>query len=454
MRIHAWSGVAKPPTTWTRRFLGLMLSGCLSASPIGAWAQAQDADEGSRDNGRNCAGWRVQGGPESDTTGLLNSNFPEASTTTYWTTAIKARTGSLLTVRGRFPFARFTGIEIYVGDRLIDHLADADIVPDPGQNNPFVSGTDNGTYTAYLVFGRKPATPAPNTLYAGAHTVVVLMYRIYHSTDPANPAGNARDPILPELSLDGVALANCAVRPFLLNPDSTPWGRLDNGDWIGTPPSEDERLDVSAQPVWVIADPYASHFFPNGANYYAGTTLSREFLHPFTDKTLYVVRFMAPTFPRTRDGEPINVARQVRFWSLCTDDPYTTNVNRCVPDDQALLDVQGYATFVVSDPGSRPSDEALSRFRANWLAWGALYLPTDYVYDRARRRWSIDTPVHFYNVLLYRQTLASPAFAQSFAAAFPLPPEQWPSATGPYWPVGGYCSTADFDLLGVGCVGR
>jgi hypothetical protein len=62
--------------------------------------------------------------------------------------------------------------------------------------------------------------------------------------------------------------------------------------------------------------------------------------------------------------------------------------------------------------------------------------------------------VHYYTNLLYRQTLASPGFTQSFASAFALPPAQWPAATGPYWPVGGYCSSADFSAFGVGCIGR
>ncbi len=83
------------------------------------------------------------------------------------------------------------------------------------------------------------------------------------------------------------------------------------------------------------------HYFSNGDNYYLGASLSREFLTPNTDKEIYVVRFKSPTLPHTRQGEAAYEDRQVRFWSLCTDDPYTTNVNRCVADSDALLDANG-----------------------------------------------------------------------------------------------------------------
>ena len=57
-------------------------------------------------------------------------------------------------------------------------------------------------------------------------------------------------------------------------------------------------------------------------------------------------------------------------------------MNRCLPDDEVKLDAAGFATFVFSDRSTRPSDAVLSQFNANWVALGALKLPTDVVYDR------------------------------------------------------------------------
>jgi hypothetical protein len=302
-----------------------------------------------------------------------------------------------------------------------------------------------------LVFGPKPAIPSPNTLYTGTLTAVSLVYRIYHATDPEDLPGGAA---LPDLWLNGESLSPCPVRPVIVPEDATVWGRLDNGDWFGTPPSPSSQLPAYNPPRSSIKDPFTTPYFPNGDNYYHVTTLSRQFLYPNTSKNLFVIRFKAPTYPKTRSGEPVHADRQVRFWSICTDDPYTTNVHRCIPDDDALLDPNGYATFVISDPGSKPSDEALARFHARWLVWGALALPTDVVYDRDDIPWGIDTPVHYYNTVIYRQTRANPSFAESLANVTKRPRSEWKAAMDAYWPVLGYCTKANFETYSVGCLRR
>ncbi len=382
----------------------------------------------------------------------MNNNYPEASTTTYWVTELNAPLGSVLTIHGRFPLARFMALEIYTSDQLVDFIDDSAIAPDPGENNPYVSGTRNGTYTVYVVFGERPANAPPNTIYSGTLTSTRLLYRVYHATDPLDPAGGATNPTLPALALNGQSMITCPVQPFIDPEDLTPWGRLDNGAWIGTTPKR--RLAVTNPPAWSITDPYSAHYFPNGANYYMTALLSREFLRPKTTKDVYVVRFKAPTYPNTRNGEPVYLGRQVHFWSICSDDPYTTNVNRCISDDEAQLDPNGFATIVVSDPGARPSTTALTTFNARWLAWGALNRRSDVVYDRFGRAWGTGTPVHYYNILIYRQTLANDSFTQSAKSISQLPKDQQPAAMGAYWPVGGYCTKADFEARGFGCVAR
>jgi hypothetical protein len=405
--------------------------------------------------GQRCDGsqaWSGQSNPATDPVGLSNTNFPEASSTTYFSTPMTASLGSIVTIRGQFPLARFMSFETYAGDQMIDYLDDTYILPDPDQNNPYVSGSANGTYTAYLVFGDKPSNPAPNTVYTGPYTSSNLRYRIYHSTDPNDPAGSATTPILPDLWLNGQYLSSCPIQPIVLPADATVWGRLDNGPWIGTLPTSTSKLNATNPVPWTIQDPLSAHFFPNGANYYMGAMLSRQFLQPNTSKNLFVVRFKSPTYPKTRSGEPVWVDRQVRFWSLCTDDPYTTAVIRCIPDDAAMLDANGFAAFVISDPAARPSDAAMTKFKATWVAWGALNLPTDVLYDRSQGAWGLSTPVNYYNMLIYRQTDANPSFTQSFLNVSLLPLAQQKAAMGSYWPAGGYCSTANFESYGVGCV--
>jgi hypothetical protein len=432
-----------------RRAVGLAL---LLIIAIGVWPALAAGLPPPRQACAAYQAWTIQTDPATDVEGLSNLSFPEASSTAYFTTPLTGSIGSVVAVRGQYPLARFMSLEIYTGDQLVDYMNDVNIRPDAGQNNPFVSGTANGTYTGYVAFGQKPANPPPNTLYTGTLTSVTLIYRVYHSTNPGDPAGSTTHPRLPILWSNGQAMANCPVQPIIQPADASVWGRLDNGDWIGTPPTPAQQLSVTNPPPWAIQDPFTGHFFPNGANYYMGATLSRQFLQPHTSKNIYVLRFKAPTYPKTRSGEAVYLDRQVRFWSLCSDEPYTTNVIRCIPDDAAVLDANGFATFVISDPGSRPTGAAMASFKASWLAWGALNLPTDVVFDDQARPWGVTSPVHFYDALIYRQTLANPTFTQSLNATSLLPPDQQKAAMGPYWPIGGYCSTANFETYGVACL--
>lgn len=385
--------------------------------------------------------------------GLANTNFPEASSTSYWSAQLSGTPGSVITVHGQYPLARFMGIDIYTSDTLVDYVNDVNIIPDAGQNNPFVSGTVNGTFTASVVFGVKPANPPPNTIYAGTLNYITLDYRAYHATNPNDPAAGATNPVLPQLSFNGQALINCPVQPYI-QPPTTVWDRLATSNWIGTPPTGTQILKSSVTPPWHIQSPATGHYFPNGANFYMGAQLSRQYLKPYGTNDMFVMRFLAATSPNTRAGEPVYENRQVRFWSVCTDDPYTTNVNRCIPDDGVLLDANGYATFVICDPGSAPSAAILAQYSAVWLPWGTLNLPTDVVYDRTHTAWGVNTPVQYYNTLIYRQTIANSTFTQSFQNISLLPQNQQQAAMGAYWPMGGYCTAANFQTYGYNCVSQ
>lgn len=147
-------------------------------------------------------GWSRQVNPRTDATGYTNSAYPEAGSTTYWVARFQAATSSLLTIHGQYPISRFMSLQIDSAHSVLDFLIDINIAPDPGQNNPFLSGTDNGTFTAYVVFAPRPPLPAPNTMYAGTETDITLAYRVYHTTDPEDPVGSAVNPPIPELWMD------------------------------------------------------------------------------------------------------------------------------------------------------------------------------------------------------------------------------------------------------------
>jgi hypothetical protein len=344
-------------------------------------------------------------------------------------------------------------LEVYTDDQLVSSINDYQINPDPGTNNPFVSGKTQGTFTAYLVFGPQPTNPPANTIYTGTYTTVSLIYRLYHATNPSDPAAGSTNPVTPNLTLGGEPLSNCPLQPILPS-NSTPWARLDLVDWMNQIPTPAQELKASEKPAWTLVNPATAHYFPNGADYYMSTMLSRQYLAPNTSDNLFVMKFKAATYPNTRGGVPVYANRQVRFWSVCTDDPYTTNVNRCLPDDATVLDSDGFATIVISDPGSEPNSATLTKYYATWLPWGALDLPTDVVYDINQQPWGVDTPVEYYNNVIYRQTLANASFTESFYNVAQLPLSEQKAAAGKYWPVSGYCSTAAFEASGAACLSQ
>ncbi len=433
-----------------------MAQGNANASRTPVTAQAPPITSAGTEVDPGCeeyGAWTTQANPRTDTMSTNNHDFPEGSDTTYFMTYLPSSPlGVVVTIAGRYPRARYVSLQVYVGDILLDSVTGTAIQPDPGQNNPFVSGMEQGTFTAYLIYGQKPSNPAPNTIYTHGFAEVTLIYRLYHTTDPDSPAGEAYDPVLPDVWLDGIYLSSCPPRPVIYPEDLTPWGRLSNGDWIGTPPTPDLQIPAQNPPPWWITGPWGTHYFPNADNYYFATMLSREFLSPNTEDDLFVLQFNTPGFPNTRAGEPAWLNRQVRFWSVCTDDPYTTNVNRCVPDSDALVDSYGFATFVISDPGGKPSDAALAQFHARWLPWGALASEEDVMTDRQGQSWGVDTPLHYYNLVLYRQTSAQDWFVRSMKNISQYPWTLQPALMGPYWPVSGYCATEEFEAAGLACI--
>jgi hypothetical protein len=393
----------------------------------------------------------MQTNVETDTLGIRNINYPEASAT-YWQTKLTGNTSTSVTLAGRFPRGRYMAIQLYDEQRnVIDAIGDTMIDPDAGQHNPFRSPGPLGTYRLNVVFGRAPRTPAPNTVYTGELTRVLMVYRIYYSDLANDIAGGVP---LPEVRVNGVALTPCPVRPKA-PPESTVWSRLDNGEYGGASPAA-PLLTATNPPYWIltVTNRRTPHY-PSADNSYFAAYISREFLRAPHNYDMVVVRMRAPTVPDTQAGESpslANTTREVRFWSMCQDEPISTGVVRCIPDNRARLK-DGLATFVISDPSRKPSEETLIRHGATWIAWGALQ-PGDFVYGPEIDPIPASTPTFYYGGLLYRQTVPNPAWQKSMVNISNLPRSQWKTAMGDYWPDSGYCRSADFELLGFGCVSR
>ncbi len=409
--------------------------------------------------GPGCAvsqAWTVQENMYTDTLGYSNTDYPDANVT-YWSRYIyegpPGNQGNI-TIHGQYPASRYFSFSVEDGDgNALGELNDSGIVPDAGQNNPFQTAGPQGTYTFTVVWGNQPPFPPPNTLYAGSQRLVEIAYRVYYPNVPGTPNGGTTNPILPTITVNQTTMPVCGVQPYYSPITATVWGRLDQSDFSGVKPPAGPS--ATNPPQWSL---FATSAEPNGLDgnlndTYMTAYLSRDFMTA-SGTNLVVVRFLAPLFPDTQAGIPSYAAgQQVRYWSLCTDEPLATAVSRCVPDDQAASR-NGYVTFVISDPSSRPSANVLSRYGATWIAWGALQYAGDFLYDRNYQQMTSAGGAFYYNALVYRQTLASPSFTQSMANIATLPPSQQRAAMGAYWPVSGYCTSAQFQSMGPSCIGQ
>ena len=114
---------------------------------------------------------------------------------TYFMAQLKMPPGTDLTLRGRFPHARYFKFALYVFERntfvaLADgSLASYDIEPDPGSSNPYRVGADrtatNRNYTIHVLTEDAPKNRADrtkNTVYAGRGAPEIQgVFRVYVS---------------------------------------------------------------------------------------------------------------------------------------------------------------------------------------------------------------------------------------------------------------------------------
>ena len=404
--------------------------------------------------------WTIQSNAQTDPTGKYNVDYPETNAFD-WITVLPGNLASAVSIYGQFPLSRYMSLELYSsGGTVVAGINGSSIVPGPGQSNPFVSGTAQGTYTVFINGGAPPRVPAPNTLYTSGQTGLELVYRIYYPTVAGKVTGSTTDPVLPTLSIGGAALSTCPPEQIISPVTSTAWGRLDQTNFVGVPPPQPLPASVTLQlaslpvtnpPTYItISTNTNTPFFPSDDNSYLITMLSREYLNsPYTNN-LAVIRFQPPTFPNTQAGAPASAPGQVRYWSVCTDDVISTAVIRCAADNQST-NVNGFVTYVISDPGQKPSSSTLSQWGATWIAWGALE-STDALYNQFGQTVTNANGVLWYNPVIYRQTESETNWLQSIRNVSSLPASMQPVAMGAYWPTVGYCTSSAFEALGAGCL--
>jgi len=106
-------------------------------------------------------------------------------------------------------------------------------------------------------------------------------------------------------------------------------------------------------------------FLSNLDNAYVSAAINRGY------GQVLVNRMRVPGFTDTRAGQSPMPTAELRYWSVCENDPFTERYVACATDDQTVQSPAGYATYVVSTPAQRPSN-ATAACGVNWLPWAPI----------------------------------------------------------------------------------
>ena len=396
---------------------------------------------------------------------LINIAFPDDSAD-YWVGVYQAVPGTRIRLSGRFPHTRYMSFNVYdQAQRPLDALADIEIEPHPGHVNPFRLGADrmaaNRSYTAFIEFGPlpPPGQRKPNTLYTGTgqggapNFNGTFIYRTYipdasrrledgrpdstggvgiptatiepesASAAPApSPCTNVTKPTVAginEAIAEQEGFGSSGSVPPLFDRNPPRWRKFTNifqgvADSLTDSHIGEQTGVFALQRSLNLAERGGSGgFLSNIHNAYLSAGLNKS-IGP-----VVVTRFRAPTFPDTRPDAPTMPDGDLRYWSVCSNDPATQRFIQCINDDRADIGPDGYVTFVVSTPANKPS------CAQNWLRWG----------PNAR------------NVLIYRHMLPrlEPRFDQAIQFATWLDER---TTMGEYFPVSFYTTKADYELRG------
>lgn len=391
------------------RLRGLAVVVVLAAAALTACLPSSDA-------GIGCA-WKYRA--DKDT---LNVAYPDTGAV-YWITRYVLWPGQKLTVSGAYPFARYFSFITYsLNGNAVEVATDRDIAPEPGSTNPFSTPgapTDPNLRRYSVTLDPNAAvSPGDNMLAAGPSpggiATGTLIMRVYVPDDPNDFTGGVGLPQVTVSNFDG-SVRSVATCPNHIGDSSIASLVGLFGPATNAPP---QPLPTFVRPL------VTSALYANPDNQYLSAIVEHM------PGEVVVVRGQAPTFPDTRDGDPVMSPAQVRYWSMCTNEyakPY--RVTDCAADHETEITPDGRYTYVISTPADRPANAGTAN-GVTWLDWG---------------RTTAD------GVLLMRHMLPDPSFAESIMS---VPPGEPATATmGTYAPMGVYCAKATFEAGGAAACG-
>jgi hypothetical protein len=415
---------------------------------------------------------------------IQNPNLWTDMQSTYFFGRFAMPAGSSMTLRGKYPHARYFQFALYKAERhtfvsIGQDLAGPQIEPDAASSNPFRVGADRLTadraFTLRFLAEDAPKDRdrrAKNTLYVGREGgELQAVLRIYLSDQGSDGAGwgPAATPFagrgLPSYEgtlADGTRLsAEQVVQQFArpipggTKPPLTAeqWVQLvhaKNNDPTLNPATAPARNPPRWEKFWTIAYslvgafkspearakiPYEGAMEGGGQGPYLVIHLSRQF------GPVYVMRGKMPIFPNTyagHDGKGLAVMpeAQSQYWSVvsCEAAPSGAVVDG-ITDFQVPLDAERNYTIVVSRPEDRPKNATIENGVA-WIKWSP-------------RGEGIDSPENRtdFGMLLMRIMGNNPDWAESPDKITRPGTEE--AVMGPYYPKSYYTTKEHFEANGV-----
>ena len=409
-----------------------------------------------------------------------NPNLWPDKRPTYFFGQLKMPPGTTLTIRSRFPYARYFKFALYRFERNTfvaiggEDLAGVDMVPDPGSGNPYAVGADrtvkNRNCTIHVVTDDPPknrAERAKNTVYSGKEErEIQCVFRIYMSDEgydgagwgPASSPSTKGFPLICEARLaDGTKLSGEEVANRFATPLGPVPRTMDVEAWYALINSKDNdpALDPASAPArrdsrW--ENYYGTQYTVIGAfmpseerakimlptEMEGGGDPTTVYMVSYTSRMfgpVYVFRAKMPTFPDTYAGVKAMPDGLVQYWSVATvGSAPSGEVWDGLSDMMVPLDDQGCYTIVVSRPEDRPANATFENGVA-WMDWG----PGEGLDDpRDRKDWGM---------LLMRFMVCHPDWEHSPAKVHRPGAEE--AVMGPYYPRGHYTTKAEFEATGL-----
>lgn len=397
-------------------------------------------------------------GPFTAADPRTNAAYP-GTHITYWGAKFITPPGAELSLKGRFPHARYSSFNAYEQNGAsASSLSDRSIRPDRGSQNPSRAGSDRWnrkrSYTVKVLGQAAPARPARNTLYAepkpGFHQDV--LYRVYVPDRGRSRSGGTRLPT-PKLRLaDGTVLTGqglCQAMNSIHDYTGTLMSQATYDGLLNSPGKDPAtnpalpkfeffkyfnllnviarfREEAAWQTAW-LNNPReeGTQYNNNDVRYMVGS-------YSFRFGEVLAIHGRMPTTPKTLRGNRRTGAGQLVEWDICgIQSLVTTKTYRCLFDEQIpMRSRKRNYVVLLSPPADRPSNAR----RQCGVAW----LPADPQGDGAGRTDA--------GQLLSRNVLPSPGFERStWNVTTPFNARE---SMGAFYPRGTYMSRADFEARG------